>query len=378
MNILHILLPIAILLISKTYSVPIDTTEYLDLPTDEIPIATTITTTTTTTTTTTLAPEVDHEWEDLVLGGPTVVNYLGLFMVHASRKDQVLTPSSDYIVNYIHNVQSLRATLIQISSAMQAAFQVAREDLVRIQNSMNQIPEHIKAGLLLIQTAPKDLLSKLLPYTLRNVKRAANEGSSVSKPTLERFVSVGLLLEEFATLISSTSSTSAENADYLIEANAYSVDMKIQWDLVVKLFKKFSERADFTQTSISNSFIEPADQVLNANSFNSQSDRLTLLQKLISATIAIDQSSHLLDMMARTYNDVSNDHMEDQITSNKAYLGLTIESVRATSQRQLWQNLLSQSVKVARLTQERHKQFAETSLSRQAEYATYLEGVLSA
>ncbi|CAF2532475.1 unnamed protein product [Rotaria sp. Silwood2] len=378
MNILHILLPIAILLISKTYSVPIDTTEYLDLPTDEIPIATTITTTTTTTTTTTLAPEVDHEWEDLVLGGPTVVNYLGLFMVHASRKDQVLTPSSDYTINYIHNVQSLRATLIQISSAMQAAFQVAREDLVRIQNSMNQIPEHIKAGLLLIQTAPKDLLSKLLPYTLRNVKRAANEGSSVSKPTLERFVSVGLLLEEFATLISSTSSTSAENADYLIEANAYSVDMKIQWDLVVKLFKKFSERADFTQTSISNSFIEPADQVLNANSFNSQSDRLTLLQKLISATIAIDQSSHLLDMMARTYNDVSNDHMEDQITSNKAYLGLTIESVRATSQRQLWQNLLSQSVKVARLTQERHKQFAETSLSRQAEYATYLEGVLSA
>ncbi|CAF3973429.1 unnamed protein product [Rotaria sp. Silwood2] len=378
MNILHILLPIAILLISKTYSVPIDTTEYLDLPTDEIPIATTITTTTTTTTTTTLAPEVDHEWEDLVLGGPTVVNYLGLFMVHASRKDQVLTPSSDYTINYIHNVQSLRATLIQISSAMQAAFQVAREDLVRIQNSMNQIPEHIKAGLLLIQTAPKDLLSKLLPYTLRNVKRAANEGSSVSKPTLERFVSVGLLLEEFATLISSTSSTSAENADYLIEANAYSVDMKIQWDLVVKLFKKFSERADFTQTSISNSFIEPADQVLNANGFNSQSDRLTLLQKLISATIAIDQSSHLLDMMARTYNDVSNDHMEDQITSNKAYLGLTIESVRATSQRQLWQNLLSQSVKVARLTQERHKQFAETSLSRQAEYATYLEGVLSA
>ncbi|CAF5191691.1 unnamed protein product, partial [Rotaria sp. Silwood1] len=121
---------------------------------------------------------------------------------------------------------------MQISSAMQTAFQVAHEDLIRIRSSMDQIPEHIKAGLLLIQTAPNNLLSKLLPYTLHNVERAANEGSAISKPTLERFVSVGLIVEELATLLLSTPSSSEENADYLMEASSYANDIKIKWDLL--------------------------------------------------------------------------------------------------------------------------------------------------
>ncbi|CAF5157675.1 unnamed protein product, partial [Rotaria sp. Silwood1] len=223
-----------------------------------------------------------------------------------------------------------------------------------------------------------NLLSKLLPYTLHNVERAANEGSAISKPTLERFVSVGLLVEELATLLLSTPSSSEENADYLMEASSYANDIKIKWDLLVKLFKKFSDRANTTQTTISNSFIEPINQAQKKNGFNSKSDRSNYLNKLIPTTIAIDQSSHLLDMMARTYTDVSNDHMIDQINQNKAYLDITIESARAKSQRQLWQNLLSQLINVARLAQERNNQFSETNSNRHAEYATYLDVVLGA
>ncbi|CAF0768069.1 unnamed protein product [Rotaria sordida] len=403
MNILIIFTTIAILLGTKTHSMPIDTYESFDYTSESFPSTSesfpstsesfpstsesfpstsesfdSTTEEITTEITTTLAPEVDREWEDLILGGPTVVNYLGLFMVHASRADQVLTPSDTYTIKYINNVQSLHATLFQISSAMQIALQGARDDLIRTRNSMDQIPEHIKAGLLLIKTAPKDLLSQLLSYILRNIERAAKEGSVATKRALERFVSVGLLVEELAILLTSTlSSSPPKNLDCLVEANVYANDIKIQWNLLVKLFRKFSERANITQTTLRNSFIEPIDQAQKTNGFGSQSDRLTFLDKLIPAAITIDQSSYLLNMMARTYSDVSNDYMINQITSNEDYLDLVIESLRTTSQRQLWQKLVSQSVKVARLAQERHNQFSGTSSIRQANYTTYLKAVLA-
>jgi hypothetical protein len=319
---------------------------------------------------------VDREWEDLILAGPAVVNYLGLFMVLASRQELSLTPPANYTLKYLKS-RSLRVILSDILSDMQSAFKGAKDDLVRTRDSMNQIPDHIKAGLLLIQTAPNDLLTQLLPYTLRNVDRAANEGSTVTKPTLARFVSVGLSLDELATLIASTPSTPAD-ADYLIEANAYANNLKTQWDLLVKLFRKFSDRADITQGSISNNFVDPINQAQKTSGFSSQSQRTGHLDKLVPAAIFIDQSSYLLDMMTLTYTGISNDHMIKQITSSDTYLNLGVESVRVTSERELWQNTVSQSVKIARLAQERHNQFVGTSPNRQSEYATYLQSVLAA
>jgi hypothetical protein len=361
------------LLIGQIYSVPIDATGYFEFTNEPTFTTSTTTSTTTTTTTTTLAPEVDREWEDLVLAGPTVVNYLSLFMVFASRKDISLNPS----VEHTNQVRSLRDILSQISSAMKAAFQVAHDDLIRTRVSMEQIPDHIKAGLLLIKTAPKDLLKQLLPYTLQNVDRAASEGSAVAKPTLARFVSVGLLIDELVTLLASTTST-PEIADYLIEAHAYASDIKKQWDLLVQLFKKFSYRADITQQSISTSFSDSIKEAQSANNFASEAQRSAYLDILIPATIAIDQSSSLLNMMSTTYTEVSNDHMVNQIASNYAYLVLGVESARTTSQRELWQNTVSQSVKVARLAQKRHNEFAATSPKRHEEYSDYSKSVIAA
>lgn len=380
MNSLVTLWTIFMLFISKSYSFPYDiTTDYMIAELETTIETTTTTTVTTTTTTTTLAPEVDREWEDLVLAGPTVVNYLGLFMVLASHKDQALTPPDGYNVTYLPNIQSLRSILTWISAEMQAAFKMASADLIRTRSSMDQIPDHIKAGLVLIQTAPNDLLSKLLPYTLRNVDRAANEGSVVTKPTLERFVLLGLWFEELVTLLGSTlSSETVKDLDYLTEANAYATDIKAQWDLLVKLFQKFSERADLTQRSVINNFIDPTNQVQKDKSFETEKQRSDHLNKLIPASIFIDQSSYLLDMMARTYSDISQDHMAAQITTSNNYLGLGDATARATSQRQLWQNTIAQSVKVARLAQERQNQFAETSSGRHTEYSTYSKSAIPA
>ncbi|CAF3379294.1 unnamed protein product [Rotaria socialis] len=370
MNMLSIFLTIAILLIGGIHSAPWDAATFADDEWTEQP------TTTTTTTTTTLAPEFDREWEDLILGGPTVVNHLGLFMVLASRADQILQPAAGYQVQHIQNLQSLRATLTQIRLAMQNVFQTARDDHFRAQNSIQQIPEHIKAGLLLIQTAPTDLISKLLPYTMRNVERAADEGSLVTKPALQRFVSIGLLLEELVAVLNSTPSTPT-NADYLVEAKSYAADISEQWNLLVDLFRKFSHRADITQTLIKNSFIEPINEAQRTNGFNNISDRTNQLSKLIPASILIDQSSDLLDMMIGTYTVVSNDHMVNQIDAHKSALNIADEQGRGKKQRELWQNILQQSIKVARLAQERQTGFAATSVERNIEYDTYARAAMA-
>jgi hypothetical protein len=300
MNIQIIFLTVAILLIGRTSSAPTGSTEVSsfteeiitsELTTTPEPTTTTILTTTTTTTTTTPAPEFDREWEDLVLAGPTVVNYLSLFMVTVSRGDQVLTPPDGYTVKYIQNINSLRAILVQISSAMQNTFQLTRDDLVRIQNSMQEIPDHIIAGLTAIKLTSHEALSSLLSYTLRNLERAANEGSTVSKPTLNRFISVGLLLEELVTVLASTLN-GTDNADYLIEANAYAEDISTQWNLLIDLFKKFSERADITQSSIINNYIDPIDEALKTDGFSTPSQIAGHLSKLVPVAITIDQSSY--------------------------------------------------------------------------------------
>jgi hypothetical protein len=182
--------------------------------------------------------------------------------------------------------------------------------------------------------APNNLLSQFLPYTLRNVDRASNEGSAVSKPTLDRFISIRLLLDEFVTLLNYASSLSG-NTNYFIEANIYTNDIATQWNLLVKLFQKFSERADTTQRSIDGNLTGPINETQKSNDFNSQSQRSGHLVELIPATIFIDQSSYLLDMMTHTYSDISNDHMINQISSSNNYLNIIIESERITSQRQL-------------------------------------------
>jgi hypothetical protein len=259
---------------------------------------------------------------------------------------------------------------------MQEAFKSAHDDLIRVRDSMHQIPDHLKASLLLIKDASDSLLSQLLPYTLRNVDRAANEGSTVSKPTLQRFILTKSWLDELDVLLNSSFLTLGYT-NYLIEATIYSNDIKTQWDLLIKLFRKFSDRADITQSSIKNNFTDPINEAHNSNDFSSPSIRADRLHGLIPAAIFIDQSSNLLDMMTRTYTDVGNDYKLEQVTPTNPFITMAFENERIQAQRQLWLNIVSQSVKIARLAQERQNQFVDTGPSRHVEYGNYLQNAIA-
>jgi hypothetical protein len=319
--------------------------------------------------------ELDHEWEDLVLGGPKAVNFLGVLMVSASRRDIALTPRADYSVQFIQNTSSLHATLSQVASNMQMTFQDAQEDLVRTCLFMDQIPDHIKAALSLIKMASDDLLKKLLPYTLRNVEYSTSEASTISKPILLRLVQVGKLIDEVVAVLSSTLSSMVLNIEdyyFLSEIEVYAIDVQDQWYLLVELFIKFSNIAGLIQKNTKQNFVNPLQQAQTGNGFNNDTDRMAHIRTLIPSTINIDQSTHLLRMMAHTYVNISNEYMITQVAQIGPLLTLQMDSMRTTSHRELLQRAVAQSVKVARLTLAQQNEFTKASIGRQKEYQDFL------
>ncbi|UJR19046.1 hypothetical protein I4U23_022177 [Adineta vaga] len=322
-----------------------------------------------------LSIELDHEWEDLVLDGTAVVNFLGLFMVSASRRDIVLTPRTEYSIQFIQNPKSLHATLSQVASTMQMTFQRAHEDLVRTCLYMDQIPEHIKAALILIKTASNDLLKKLLPYTLRNVDYATSEASTISKPILLRFVQVGKLIDEVVAVLSSTLSGIVSNIDdyyFLSEIEVYAIDVQVKWYLLVELFIKFSDIAELIRKNTKQNFVNPVQQTQNGNGFNIEADRLAHMRTLIPSTITIDQLTHLLQMMAHTYANISNEYMITQVAQVGPLLNLQTTSMRITNHRDLLQKTVVQSVKVARLTMAQRNELTKADMGREKEYKDFL------
>ncbi|CAF3916209.1 unnamed protein product [Adineta steineri] len=322
-----------------------------------------------------LSIELDHEWEDLALDGTTVVNFLGLFMVSASRRDIILTPRAEHSIQFIQNTNSLHATLSQVALTMQMTFRDAHEDLVRTCLYMDQIPEHIKAALILMKTASNDLLKKLLPYTLRNVDYATSEASTISKPILLRFVQVGKLIDEVVAVLSSTLSGMVSNIDdyyFLSEIEVYAIDVQAKWYQLVELFIKFSDIAELIRKNTKQNFVNPVQQAQNGNGFNIEADRMAHMRTFIPSTITIDQLTHLLRMMADTYANISNEYMITQVAQIGPLLNLQTNSMRTTNHRDLFQKTVAQSVKVARLTLAQRTEFTKADIGRQKEYKDFL------
>jgi len=258
---------------------------------------------------------------------------------------------------------------------MQMTFQDAQEDLVRTCLFLDQIPEHIKAAFSLIKMASDDLLKKLLPYTLRNVEHATSEASTISKPILLRLVQVGKLIDEVVAVLSSTLSSMVLNiGDYYFpsEIEVYAIDVQDQWYLLVEFFIKFSNLAKLIQKNTKQNFVNPVQQAQTGNGFNIDADRMAHIRTLIPSTINIDQSTHLLRMMAHTYVNISNEYMITQVAQIGPLLTLQTDSMRTTNHRELLQRTVAQSVKVARLTLVQRNEFTKANIVRQKEYQDFL------
>ena len=329
-----------------------------------------------------LSIEQDRDWEDLILSGPTTVNFLGLLMISASRSDIALTSRPQHSVQFIQNTNSLHVTLFQVASSMQMTFHDAHGDLVRTCLYMDQIPEHMKATLMLIKMASDELMQTLLPYSLRNIDRDTTEALTFSKPMLSRFIQTGKLIDEVVAVISSTLSdvvTSIDDYYYLSEVETYAIDLQVQWYLLVELFIQFSDMVELIRKNVKENFMNPVQQAQDGNGVNIVIDRLSCLQTLIPSTITIDHSAHFLRMMVHTYVKIYNTFMITQVNQTGSLLALQTESMRITNRRDLFKTTLAQSIAVARLASVEHTEFIRIDIDRQKEYTLLLlEDVVAA
>lgn len=322
------------------------------------------------------SPESDRAWEDLVLAAPSTVNYLGLFMVLSSRRDYSLLYPPGLTFKYISNNGSLRYSLNTLSSSMLSAFQYTLDDLQRVRISMEQIPDHIQASLVVIQSAPIDLLNRLLPYTIRNIERAIREGSVVSKPALQRFVDMKIFIDELARLVREIKPT-ADNGDFLVEANGYCVDLQSQWYLLISLLGNISNRTDLMQTDIAQDFVDIIREAHNQNAFQSAATRNIYLQRLIAMTASLDKYSEYLNMVMKTFSEIVETSVINQLRSNTLYTTTMTDALRVSIERQLWKDIINQSIRVARLTQARHNDFIARVSNRHIEYSLYSNSTLT-
>ncbi|CAF5045436.1 unnamed protein product, partial [Rotaria sp. Silwood1] len=130
-------------------------------------------------------PDLENEWEDLMDAGPASINLLGSVMAIASRKDFPL--KTDFNYTLVKYPESFQATLMQVSHDMYRALYGAHTSMESIQVSMRQIPTLLKTAIKLITQASTVLNKALLPRTLANIGRYANESAAVARASLERF-----------------------------------------------------------------------------------------------------------------------------------------------------------------------------------------------
>ena len=143
--------------------------------------------------------DIENTWDELVVAGPIIVNYIGNLMVLASKKDFAFTlPTPNHIYQYMKYPNSFRATLVQVANQISNAFFTAHTNMDTIQVNMQQIPTHLKTVLKLLTSASPRLIQTMLPTALGNIERIAKQCANAANMTKIVYNSVTNLLHEVA------------------------------------------------------------------------------------------------------------------------------------------------------------------------------------
>ncbi|CAF1154066.1 unnamed protein product [Adineta ricciae] len=148
---------------------------------------------------------IDEKWEELMVAGPLIINYLGNLMVLSSQQDFGFTlPSPNYVYEFIKYPNSFKATLAHLSHDMYDALLAAHTSMDRIQTFSSQIPTHINNTLKLVTRASPNMIKALLPNNLASITRIADICVNASSETVEKFAKLQKVIEEIIRVILST------------------------------------------------------------------------------------------------------------------------------------------------------------------------------
>ncbi|CAF2932497.1 unnamed protein product [Rotaria sp. Silwood2] len=152
------------------------------------------------------ASDIDAEWEEMMLGGPASINFVGAVMVVGSKKDFSL--SSNFSYHLIQYPNSFHTTIVQVANEMYRALLNAHTSMDRIQVNMRQLPNLIKTALKLITQASTSMAKVMLPRTISNIGLYANQSATIAKATFDRFTNLMDLLDE---IFKASTYTNTEN-----------------------------------------------------------------------------------------------------------------------------------------------------------------------
>ncbi|CAF1265140.1 unnamed protein product [Rotaria magnacalcarata] len=196
---------------------------------------------------------MDLPWEQFIIHGPMTVNLLGQLMVVSSKLDfSFLEYNSNLTFIYMRYPSSFRATLTQITNEGWEAFLAAHMNMNRIQQSMQYIPKHVQLALdvLASRRATTNIISRLLPSTLKEIERLGKSCVTWANNTHNTFLSVMNLIGE---VISSTEMTRGSAETRLrqteIELNASRI-MQIELNKVGETIRShYNEARDAVKTA---------------------------------------------------------------------------------------------------------------------------------
>ena len=129
-------------------------------------------------------------------------------MAVASKKDFSLKENFTY--TYVKYPDSFHATLVQVANDMHRALFGAHRGMEKIQANMRQMPTLLSTALKLITLASTSMVKAMLPRTLVNIARYANNSVAVAQDTYDQFQYLQRLLEE---IVEVSTLTNKENRD---------------------------------------------------------------------------------------------------------------------------------------------------------------------
>ncbi|KAL7376780.1 hypothetical protein ABVT39_015681 [Epinephelus coioides] len=147
--------------------------------------------------TTKMLMQPNANWEEYLTPAPLSIAIMGELVFISSSDDFSINknpPEKGY--KYIQYPDSFRACLMQICNSGWHAFNEAHKNMDQIRIHTATVPDYMKAAVKLLFNAPDEVIEKLLPNQLENIRTIADECVTLADSVEKKYTDVINLIQE--------------------------------------------------------------------------------------------------------------------------------------------------------------------------------------
>ncbi|XP_049460785.1 uncharacterized protein LOC125906301 [Epinephelus fuscoguttatus] len=171
--------------------------------------------------TTKMLMQPNANWEEYLTPAPLSIAIMGELVFISSSDDFSINknpPEKGY--KYIQYPDSFRACLMQICNSGWHAFNEAHKNMDQIRLHTATVPDYMKAAVKLLFNAPDEVIEKLLPNQLENIRTIADECVTLADSVEKKYTDVINLIQELL--------EACVNAEHFYGEELEKVKMKIK------------------------------------------------------------------------------------------------------------------------------------------------------